>query len=81
MFDTPPSYNQYSRYDCSHLHKGVLTVSVKSVPVGVKGLVVSISINLTLPRTRLVSAVPLAPTTDTGMQEYRSLCAAASPTS
>lgn len=57
---------------CSHLYKGVLTVSVKSVQVGIKGLIMSIPINLTLPRTRLVSAAPLTLTTDTGMWEYRS---------
>lgn len=59
----------------SHLYKGVLTVSVKSVPVGVKGLIVSIPINLTLPGTRLVPAAPLTPTTDTGTEEHGSLCA------
>lgn len=56
----------------SNLNKGVLTVSIESVPVGVKGLIVSVSINLTLPRTRLVSAAPLTLATDTGMEEHRS---------
>lgn len=54
-----------SFYVCSHLYKSVLTVSIKAVPFGVKGLVVSISVNLTLPRTRLIFAVPLTLTTGT----------------
>lgn len=55
----------YSFYVCSHLYKSVLTVSIKAVPFGVKGLVVSVSVNLTLPRTRLIFAVPLTLTTGT----------------
>lgn len=54
----------------SYLYKGVLTVSIKSVQVGIKGLIMSIPINLTLPRTRLVPAAPLTLTTRTGMWEY-----------
>lgn len=54
-----------SFYVCSHLYKSVLTVSIKAVPFGVKGLVVSVSVNLTLPRTRLIFAVPLTLTTGT----------------
>lgn len=49
----------------SHLYKCILTVSIKAVPFGVKRLVVSISVNLTLLRTRLVFAVPLTLITDT----------------
>lgn len=43
----------------SHLHQCVLTVSVKAIPFGVKGLVVAISVHLTLPGAGLVSAAPL----------------------
>lgn len=43
----------------SHLHQCVLTVSVKTIPFGVKGLIVAVSVNLTFPRTGLVETVPL----------------------
>lgn len=48
----------------SHLHQCVLTVSVKAIPFGVKGLVVAVSIHLTLPGAGLVSAAPLTPVAD-----------------
>lgn len=57
-----------SFYFCAHLYKSVLTVSIKAVPFGVKGLVVSVSINLTRPRARLIFAVPLTLTTGTVRQ-------------
>lgn len=55
-------------YICSHLYKCILKVSIKVVPFGVKGLIVSISINFTLPRARLTFALPLTPATDTVRQ-------------
>lgn len=52
----------------SHLYECVLTVSIKAVPLRVKGLVVSISVHLTHPGTWLVFAVPLTLITDTVRQ-------------
>lgn len=49
----------------SHLYKCVLAVTTKAIPFSVKGLIMSISIDLTCPGTRLVFAVPLTLTTDT----------------
>lgn len=52
----------------AHLHECVLTLSSEAVPFGVKGPVVAASVNLTLPRARLVPAEPLTLSTDTETQ-------------